>query len=41
MEELLSEFDEVRAAHVAMPADKYNDDDTYKGGMNQVGTWGG
>ncbi len=34
--ELLEAFDEVRAAHEAMPADAFNDDGTYKGGINTV-----
>jgi hypothetical protein len=34
--ELLAAFDAVRATHEAMDPDEFNDDGTYKGGINQV-----
>jgi hypothetical protein len=34
--ELLAAFDSVRATHEAMDPDAFNDDGTYKGGINQV-----
>ena len=34
--ELLAAFDAVRATHEAMKPDEFNDDGTYKGGINQV-----
>ncbi len=37
VEELLAAFDEVGEKHEKMGADKFNDDGTYKAGINQVG----
>ncbi len=37
MAELLEAFDAVGKKHEKMEADKFNDDDTYKAGINQVG----
>jgi hypothetical protein len=34
--ELLAAFDAVRKTHEAMKPDEFNDDGTYKGGINQV-----
>jgi hypothetical protein len=34
--ELLETFDEVRGKHEKMEADRFNDDGTYKTGINQV-----
>jgi hypothetical protein len=34
--ELLAAFDAVRATHEAMDPDAFNDDGTYKGGINTV-----
>jgi hypothetical protein len=34
--ELLADFDAVRATHEAMDPEAFNDDGTYKGGINQV-----
>ncbi len=36
MAELLEAFDEVGKEHERMEADKFNDDGTYKAGINQV-----
>jgi hypothetical protein len=36
VEELLALFDYVRATHEAMDPDEFNDDGTFKGGINQV-----
>ena len=35
--ELLEAFDEVGKEHERMDAEKFNDDATYKAGINQVG----
>ena len=44
VDSLLKFFDEVRAEYEAMPASMFNDDATYKNGVNQVripqGAWG-
>ncbi len=34
--ELLEAFDEVRGKHEGMEAERFNDDGTYKTGINQV-----
>ncbi len=36
MEELLKAFDGLRAEHEGMTADTFNDDSTYKRGINQA-----
>ena len=36
MEELLAAFDALRAKHEGMAAIEFNNDGTYKGGINQV-----
>ncbi len=36
MAELLGAFDEVGKEHERMEADKFNDDATYKAGINKV-----
>ncbi len=36
MAELVGAFDVVRAEHEAMAAEMFNDDGTYKAGINQV-----
>ena len=36
VEELLAAFDEVGKEHERMEADKFNDDGTYKAGINKV-----
>ncbi len=41
MEELLSAFDAVRATHEGMAAEEFNDDATYKAGIDQVTGLGG
>jgi hypothetical protein len=36
-EELLPAFDKLRERHMGMAPEDFNDDDTYKAGMNEVG----